>query len=421
MLRTHLTAIALVVLSLATTSRARADHRHAESAVYTITNPAGEGLNAVEAYTRDPHSGLLTHLGRFPTGGTGDLTVFIASSHSLASNGRHLYVVNPGSDDITAFAIGEDGSLTRVGHNTPSRGAKPVSLTLHGDLLYVGNQGRADQPHSAGYSGFRVDPSGRLHAIPGSTISLEPGDFLTDVSFNPSGSRLVASRTAGSVIDTFTVSRHGYLINQQSLLDQPFPIGIAFSPIRPTQFFIGRGDAEPGATRRMASYDLPGTFGTPRFIGTTSNPSVVDPCWTVVSDDGKRLWASATLAHSITLFSIADNGQLTDVSSTFEAFGNASLDFSLDASSRYLYRLRMGDLASGFQTPAVPGLDVFELTSSTEDAGLKLVQSVSLPDDLQAASVVGVLAVDVDRAGARQCDDDGHDGDDRDRHGKDGD
>ena len=63
-----------------------------------------------------------------------------AALDALASDGEHLYVVNPGSDDISAFAIQRDGSLRLLGR-TASQGRRPVSLALHGDLLYVANEG----------------------------------------------------------------------------------------------------------------------------------------------------------------------------------------------------------------------------------------------------------------------------------------
>jgi 6-phosphogluconolactonase len=56
-------------------------------------------------------------------------------------SGRFLYVSNRGHDSIAAFAIGDDGALSLIGHE-PTQGHFPRSFCLDasGDFLIVGNQ-----------------------------------------------------------------------------------------------------------------------------------------------------------------------------------------------------------------------------------------------------------------------------------------
>lgn len=91
--------------------------------------------NAVLAVARGS-DGSLERLGTFPTGGLGTGKGLGSQAPIAISDDRQfLYVVNPGSNDISSFQIFEDHlSLISI---TDSGGLRLVSLTLRGDRLYV--------------------------------------------------------------------------------------------------------------------------------------------------------------------------------------------------------------------------------------------------------------------------------------------
>src|SRR5829696_1418540 len=109
-------------------------------AVYVLTN---QPSNAVAAFDRAP-DGALTPAGMFSTGGSGNPvaepgdppTDPLASQGSLilSQDNRLLFAVNAGSNEISVLAVGQTG-LTLV-DKVPSGGTRPISLTLHKDLLY---------------------------------------------------------------------------------------------------------------------------------------------------------------------------------------------------------------------------------------------------------------------------------------------
>lgn len=176
-----------------------------DGVVYVVTNPSGP--NAVESFLRDGMTGRLTRKGRYLTGGQGDAALAGAQSHAVVSDGDHLYVVNPGSDDISAFEIKHDGSLKLLGR-TASQGRRPVSLALHDRLLYVANEGNIPfvPPALPGsYSGFRIRPNGNLDPIANSTVPVPAGENPIEIMFNQDGSRVVAARIASGVVDSFHV------------------------------------------------------------------------------------------------------------------------------------------------------------------------------------------------------------------------
>jgi Lactonase, 7-bladed beta-propeller len=63
------------------------------------------------------------------------------SQGPLRIHGKHLLAVNPGSDSIAVFEIAPSGVLKPVaGSSFPSGGSHPMSLAVHGDIVYVANQ-----------------------------------------------------------------------------------------------------------------------------------------------------------------------------------------------------------------------------------------------------------------------------------------
>src|SRR5438094_4220312 len=114
-------------------------------AVYVLTNQVD---NAVAVFNRDAH-GELTSAGEFSTGGAGDpvpqgtdpATDPLASQGALIldQGNQFLFAVNAGSNQISVLRVGNN-ELTLVGV-FDSGGIRPISLTLHQDLLYVLNDG----------------------------------------------------------------------------------------------------------------------------------------------------------------------------------------------------------------------------------------------------------------------------------------
>ncbi|HEV2992328.1 MAG TPA: hypothetical protein VG759_28100, partial [Candidatus Angelobacter sp.] len=204
--------------------------------VYTITNPSD--LNAVAAYRQERTSGKLSYLGSFPTAGLGAATTDVVGTeqHAIVTVGNRLYAVNPGSNDISVFAIEANGELRLLHAPFPSQGITPVSLAIHGHLLYVANLG--DSVTRPNYAGFRVNDEGLL-PLENSAIFLNIGDHPSDLLFDRKGELLVGSRGVGNVLDVFRVAPDGRLIRTAELDAQPGVLGLAFNPANDNQLFGG--------------------------------------------------------------------------------------------------------------------------------------------------------------------------------------
>lgn len=221
----------LVLTAFATTSPGQKPKNFHTGAVYVLTNQIE---NAVAVFARDA-KGMVTAAGEFPTGGAGDAipqgtdpaTDPLASQGALiiGPGNRFLFAVNAGSNQISVLKI-EKSELTLV-DLVDSGGIRPISLTLHDDLLYVLNEGGTPN-----ITGFTVGHSGTLTPLAGSTQPLI-GDVAADpaqVSFSPNGSLLVVTEKAGNRIDTYTVDDDGL---PSAPIDNPStgmtPFGFAFN------------------------------------------------------------------------------------------------------------------------------------------------------------------------------------------------
>jgi 6-phosphogluconolactonase (cycloisomerase 2 family) len=295
--------------------------------LYVDDNTAG--TNTIAAFDRHADGSLTAVPGSpFAAGGAGTgLGIGSQGALQMSSDGRYLLAVDAGSNQISVLRIGRDGDLREV-EDTPvsSRGVEPVSIAVHPidtrrggddhakDLVYVANAGNGD----SNYTGFTLDGGGRLRHLLDSTVSLPDGSQPGDVLFSGDGSRLVGTRVGTSVIDSFTVGRHGHLT---AAAGSPFPaqgvgpFGSEFRPTNSAQLFVS--NAHGGTNNGTVSAFRDARDGTLTSIGSSPFADLqTAPCWVEISRDGKFLFTVNTAVPSISRYQIAANGSLTLLGST---------------------------------------------------------------------------------------------------------
>src|SRR5262245_65931131 len=148
-------AFFLLCLGLTSVSGSLAAAEGSAGAVYTATN-AVDG-NVVLVFDRAA-DGTLTSAGAFATGGTGTgKGLGNQGGVVLTENERWLIAVNAASDEVTVFAV-EVGGLRHVSNMT-SGGRRPVSVAVHGSIVYVLNAGGA-VGDTGTIDGFRITDGG---------------------------------------------------------------------------------------------------------------------------------------------------------------------------------------------------------------------------------------------------------------------
>jgi hypothetical protein len=325
-------AVAPAAASASTTARTLPVVGH----VYLDDNTTG--TNTISAFGRHL-DGTLTPIPGSPfTAGGAGTGAGLASQGAiqLADGGRFLLAVDAGSNQISVERVLPNGSL-RLSDVVSSNGVLPVSIAVHGSLVYVANAG----PAGSNYTGFRLSPWGSLAPIPGSTVALPSAAQPGDVLFNGNGTKLIGTRVGTSQIDSFAVSFSGRVTAAPG---SPFtaqglgPFGSEFRPTNPSQLFVSNAHNGTGLGTVSAFADSPS--GSLRSIGASpfANQQTA-PCWVVLTPDGRYLFAVNTGSGTISRYTISSGGQLTLLGSTTVSAtaGVGAVDPGLSPGGRYLY------------------------------------------------------------------------------------
>jgi 6-phosphogluconolactonase (cycloisomerase 2 family) len=309
------------------------DDKGGQGAVYTITN-AAEG-NEVAVYERAA-DGSLSFMASYPTDGLGSgAGLGSQGSVILRENGRRLFVVNAGSNEISVFAVRKDGlELLDV---VDSGGEMPISLTLHGNILYVVNAGG-----SGNISGFRLRDNGSLEPLDGSTQPLSNGGTgdspqPAQVSFSRDGDLLVVTEKATNMIDVYQVEDGiaGPPTSHPSSGMTPF--GFAFARRHDLIVSEAFGGA-PGASA-VSSYNVDDDMFEvlSPSVGTTQTAA----CWVIISNDGRYAYVTNTGSGSVSSYRIEKDGtiSLLEAQAGLTGEGSSPIDMALSNNGRFLYAL----------------------------------------------------------------------------------
>jgi 6-phosphogluconolactonase len=338
--------------------------------LYVNDNTAG--TNTIGGFDQHADGSLTTMAGSpFAAGGAGTGTI-IGSQGSIQStaDGRWVLAVDAGSDQISVLGVGGDGTLTVApGSPVSSGGIEPVSIAVHGDLVYVANEGNSTT--GSNYTGLTLASDGRLTPLADSTVPLPPTALPGDVLFNATGKNLIGVEVGTTdpstfLIDSFLVGGNGRLTPAAG---SPFaaeaagPFGSEFSPADPHHLYVSNahGGANNGSVSAFSvnpNAKLKSITGSPFADGQTA------PCWVEISHDGRYLFTVNTGSTTISSYRILANGSLTLIGSTpfRSGTGIRPFDARLDAAGDHLYVVDAAIASvSGF---TVSGGSLTELSSS---------------------------------------------------------
>jgi len=317
--------------------RPQAQNLHA-GAVYVLTNQV-ENAVAVFRRTVDGH---LTMAGEFPTGGAGDPVAIppdppvdpLASQGALVfgPGSQFLFAVNAGSNQISVLRVRRTGlELVDV---VDSGGVRPISLTVHENLLYVLNEGGTPN-----ITGFTVGDDGTLTPLAGSTQPLIGGTGAdpAQVNFNTDGTLLVVTEKLGNRLDTYVVDANGVAgapIDNTSSGMTPF--GFSFND----DDFLIVSEAFGGAPNQSAvssySSDQAGLLSV--VTGSSPNKQTA-ACWVVIPNSGTRAIVSNTGSGTISTYDIGVDGTLTLANAVAADLGptSAPRDMALSNNGKILF------------------------------------------------------------------------------------
>jgi 6-phosphogluconolactonase len=302
--------------------------------VFTLTNSTSG--NEVLAFVR-AQNGSLKPAGSFSTGGLGTSAgLGNQGGLVLSDDAKRLFAINAGSDQISAFKVGP--RRLRLTDTVPSGGDQPISLTLHGDLLYALNAGSP-----ANITGFTVASNGSLTAVPNSTRPLSqsaPGP--AQVEFSPDGGVIVVTEKDTNLIDTYTVAGDGLATGPTTHPSNgPTPFGFAFGPSG--RLFVSEAFGGAAGASATSSYKVSGAGGVSVISGSVPTTETA-ACWLVVTEDEQFAYVTNTGSGSVSGYYIGSDGTLTllDPDGVTGVTGAGPIDAALTRGSGYLFTLDSG-------------------------------------------------------------------------------
>jgi 6-phosphogluconolactonase (cycloisomerase 2 family) len=304
--------------------------------VFTMSNASKANKVLVWARGTD---GSLTFVGRTKTGGKGSGgPLNNQGGLALSADGNWLYVVNAGSDTLTVFSV-NGTALTRTDVER-SRGDKPISVDVHGNVVYVLNAGG-----NGNIRGFRRNANGKLSLISGSKRPLSGGSTVpAQIGFSPGGGYVFVTERATDRLTRYAISATGAAgAPKWTASAGAEPFGFAFAADGTLVVSEAGNHVEDGSS--ASSYSL-GAGGAPQTISGAVGTTETAACWTAITPDGNFAYVTNTPDHSISGFAIAGNGSLSllDAGGRTAVTGGGSFPIDLATSSdgNFLYVLTAG-------------------------------------------------------------------------------
>lgn len=215
--------VSALLLILSACSSSSSSTRTGTGALFVATL----GDSTVSSFSIDLSSGKLTANGAGVATGT--------SPSAMISSGTALFIANSGTNNISAYTVKTDGTLTAVSGSTPT-GMTPLNMAMDsaGHFLYVANQGLQVDPTSGTVSVFAVNGT-TLTAVAGSPFvvkgaSLSSGPGPAGIAVTPDGKFLYVANQFDSSVTTFSVDGSGVLTQGVTLPVGTTPAAAAITP-----------------------------------------------------------------------------------------------------------------------------------------------------------------------------------------------
>lgn len=352
--------------------------------VYIDADYATPNKNAVLAIPYSNTGVPLTKQSKqFLTGGTGTPYVTplpnavgtATGDHQvlLSSNKKLLFAVNQGSNSIAVFHVNSHtGALTGL-KDFYSGGLAPVALGYAHGVLVVANHGiiapfnplGPSPPGPSDLVSFAVSPGGHLSEV--DSTAPDP-DGLIDATIAPDGSEIVTTGffpevVFGAAFPTFgpqlirsvNVSSGGILTQEDAFSFPssftsglklpafippalyPLPFGVAFNPTPGSPYVY----VDAAVAGKLAVYN----YSNPSNVTLVSSTDNLGPggaptaaCWNLISKNGKFLYTSNSVTQNISVFALSNGGATATLLEQVPLKSTGTNDaFSLDSTGNWLY------------------------------------------------------------------------------------
>ena len=300
--------------------------------VYILSNEVSS--NVVLAYRR-ASNGTLTFSTSYVTGGTGTGGGLGNQGAVIIDEDRGiLLAVNPGSNSISSFKITANGNELSLKSTVPSGGMRPVSITVHDDIVYVLNAGG-----SGNISGFKLSNNNHLTAIANSIRPLSSATAgAAQISFVNDGKVVAITEKATNKIITYTINEWGVPGMMHSISSStatPFGFEVGGNG----NIFVSEAAGGAAGASKLSSYHI-NSNGTISLLTGSVGANQSAACWVVITNNGKYAYTTNTASNNLTNFDINSNTGAISVNTAIAATTDMGpIDAALSNNSKYLYIL----------------------------------------------------------------------------------
>lgn len=307
--------------------------------------------NQLAVFREDPYSGILTQLAESPyTVGFGPESVVIHPS------GKFLYVANAGQNenDVSLFDLNSDGTVTEVTPRTPT-GTLPFVMAMDpaGNYLYVANVASNNlSVYSINTkSNSSTNPLGQLTQITGSPFSINLAAKNMQVS--PSGKFLYVSAPSqpAGLVAVFSLNAGVPSLVSSAPTPDNDPSGLA---IDPKGLYLYTANATQSS---ISIYSIAASGALTQVSQSPLADSQQHPVAVIVDPAGAFLYVANQGSGNISSYSIT-SGTGFPVTVTDSPFGSEAQPsfLAMDPNGKYLF---VGNQASS------AGIEAFGVSSGS--------------------------------------------------------
>lgn len=299
--------------------------------VFTSSN--SNEINELLVYGADAEGNFDMRF-RMNTGGLGgDGGLGSQGAVTLSGDGRYVFVVNAGSNDVTTFQI--TAKTIRLVSRIPSGGVHPISVTEHNGFVYVLNDGG-----DGNVTGF-INNRGVLKAIEGGSFGLSQagGAAPAQVGFSTNGATLVVSEKGTNRLTSWAVNADG-LLGAPVITASPgqTPFGFAFNARNRLVVTEAVGGAAGASTVSSYRFGVK-TPEAPVLVSAAVPDTQSAACWVSTTPDGAYAFVANTGSSTISSYGIDKGGNIALIQAAAgdTGSGSAPADTAISADGQHFY------------------------------------------------------------------------------------
>lgn len=279
---------------------------------------------------------------------------------ALAPAGDMLFLLDKGSNDIRAYSVNSDGTVTATGSPVTTGLSSPAAMVINsaGTFLFIANPGNVNAPGTIAV--FSVNGS-TLAPVAGSPFATnDNGVGPVALAVAPSGSFLYVANQTDGTVSAYAIDSSGVL----SLLASPYtvgttPSGLALSPDGNFLYVanFGSNNITSFAVCAAVSSFCPVADGSLAPSGVGPFTAGVGPTVIVPHPTLNFVYVLDTGSSQVSAYSRGSNGSLTALNPATISTGALPLSMALQPQGQYLYVANNnGATVSGFHIDQTSGV-----------------------------------------------------------------